>query len=158
FSNPSDPAALRIQLLRSHSRLLSYFSQRLYPPAPPPNPADGLPLLEHALRHFVDAAAEHHVTLVLNTMASNLWCHPQAYDDGADRPERLEALLQDDLGHRDAAIAALRPVADEHPSATVEFQLADWLYQQGDYAGARQRFDRARDLDQVRSRASTAIN
>lgn len=162
FSNPSDPVELRVQLLRSRSRLVSYLSRRLHPGTPPafPNPADALPALDSALHRFADEAAHHHVTLVLNTMASNLWLHPMAFEDGEDenRPEQLEALIQDDLGQRDAAIATLRQLGDQHSSAVAELQLADWLYQRGDYSEARRHFERARDLDQVRGRASTAIN
>jgi len=162
FSNQSDPVVLRVQWWQSHSRLLTYLASRIHPAAPPrfANPADALPALDAALHRFAAEAAARHVALVLNTMASNLWWHPSGSNDGQDenRPERLEALLQYDLGHRDEAIVALRRLVDEHPSAIFEFQLADWLYQRGDYAEARRRFDHARDIDEMRFRASTAIN
>ena len=54
------------------------------------------------------------------------------------------------------AYQAATKIDDQY--AELEFRMARTLWMQGDYTGAKQHFERARDLDSLRFRADSRIN
>lgn len=160
FSMPTDPWRLRLERLRLASRLLSRLLRPTTTP-PPPDPEAALRSLDRALRRFGRESRARGVSLIVSTMASNLWFAPAASLDERRDPRYLEALFAHEIGGSDEAIRLLRRLTDERgprAAAAWHFQLASWLYESGDYTAARDEFLVAADTDRTRFRASRAVN
>ena len=121
------------------------------------------------MRDIVAVARRSGAQVLISTVGTNLKdCAPFAsLHREAIRPDELKTW--DDLVQRGAALEsagshaeALKlylSAADIDPQyAELQFRLARCLWALGDFAGAKERFVRARDLDTLRLRADTRIN
>jgi tetratricopeptide (TPR) repeat protein len=124
---------------------------------------------EANLRDTVAVARSSGARVIVSTVATNL------KDCGPFSSMHREGLSQDDLRSWMALVAqganletersfaealkayqAASKIDDQY--AELEFRIARNLWMQGDYAGAKQHFERARDLDTLRFRADSKIN
>lgn len=124
---------------------------------------------EANLRDTVAVARSSGARVIVSTVATNL------KDCGPFSSLHREGLSQEDLrswtawvqqgsdlesarSYADAlrAYQAAAKIDDQY--AELEFRIARSLWMQGDYAGAKQHFERARDLDTLRFRADSRIN
>jgi tetratricopeptide (TPR) repeat protein len=134
------------------------------------------PLMKYAydnfktnLRDTVEVARRSGARVIVSTVATNLKdCGPfsSLHREGL-RPDDLRAwtaLVQQGADFESArsydqalkAYLAATKIDDQF--AELEFRIARNLWKQGDYAGARKHFLRARDLDTLRFRADSMIN
>jgi tetratricopeptide (TPR) repeat protein len=124
---------------------------------------------ERNLRDTVAAARKSGARVIVSTVATNLKdCAPFAsmHRDGmtADELRSWNALVEQGANFESArsygealgAYQAAAKIDDQY--AEVEFRMARMLWAQGDYKGANQHFQRARDLDSLRFRADSRIN
>jgi len=124
---------------------------------------------EQNLRDTIAAARRSGARVIVSTVATNLKdCGPfgsQHRDDlSPDDLRRWTALLQQGTDFESArswaealqAYYAAAKIDDQF--AELEFRMARSLWMQGDYAGAKQHFMAARDLDTLRFRADSRIN
>jgi tetratricopeptide (TPR) repeat protein len=134
------------------------------------------PLMKYAyanfdknLRDTVEIARRSGARVIVSTIAINLKdCAPFA-------SEHREGLTQDELrswtalaqhgsdletarSYRDAVKAYQAAAEIDDQYAELEFRIARSLSMLGDYAGAKQHYSRARDLDTLRFRADSKIN
>ena len=134
------------------------------------------PLMKYAysnfeanLRDTVEVARKAGARVIVSTVATNLKdCGPFASGHRANlSAEELRtwtALVQRgaeldgarEFGEALKAYQAAGKIDDQY--AELEFRIARALWMQGDYAGARQHFEKARDLDTLRFRADSRIN
>ena len=134
------------------------------------------PLMKYAysnfeanLRDTVEAARASGARVIVSTVAMNLKdCAPFAsmHRGGLTEPELREwAGLLDRGSLADSARSyseamkfyeAATKIDDQF--AEVEFRMARTLWMSGDYVGAREHFQKARDLDTLRFRADSRIN
>jgi tetratricopeptide (TPR) repeat protein len=96
--------------------------------------------------------------LIVAALQGNLWFPPESEDGELEDPRYLKALALRLTARKAEAAAALEALAQEKPSAFREFQLGEWLYEDGRYAEAYARLVRARDLDPRQDRVSGAAN
>lgn len=121
------------------------------------------------LRDTIAAAHSTGARVIVSTIATNVKdCAPFAsmHREGlrTDELQAWNALVQqgsdfDSARSFDEAVkayAAAAKIDDQH--AELEFRIARALWMEGDYAGAKQHFLRARDLDSLRFRADSRIN
>ncbi len=121
------------------------------------------------LRDTVAAARSSGARVIVSTIATNVKdCAPFAsmHRDGLtpDELQRWQALVEQGANFESArsfdealkAYQAAAKVDDQY--AELEFRIARTLWMQGDYTGAKQHFERARDLDSLRFRADSRIN
>jgi len=124
---------------------------------------------EANLRDTVDAARQSGARVIISTVATNLKdCGPFAslhrQDLNDDSLRFWTALVQQgkDLesarSHDQALKAYLAAEKIDDQFAELEFRIARSQWVLGDYAGAKQHFVRARDLDTLRFRADSKIN
>jgi tetratricopeptide (TPR) repeat protein len=124
---------------------------------------------EQNLRDTIAAARRSGARVIVSTIATNLKdCSPFASqhreDLGQDDLRRWTALVQQgsslesSRSYAEALQAYLAAAKIDDQFAELEFRIARALWMQGDYAGAREHFLRARDLDTLRFRADSRIN
>ena len=124
---------------------------------------------EQNLRDTVAAARKSGARVIVSTVATNLRdCGPfSSLHRGDLTPDELRswtglvqqgAALESGRSYAEAlkAYQAAAKIDDQY--AELEFRIARSLWMQGDYAGAKQHFSRARDLDTLRFRADSKIN
>src|SRR5579864_1040251 len=124
---------------------------------------------EQNLRDTVAAVRKSGARVIVSTVATNLRdCGPfsslHRENLGPDELRSWTALVQQgsalESGRSDAdamrMYEAAAKIDDQY--AELEFRMARNLWMQGDYAGAKQHFLRARDLDTLRFRADSKIN
>jgi tetratricopeptide (TPR) repeat protein len=124
---------------------------------------------EQNLRDTVAAARSSGARVIVSTVATNLKdCGPfsslHREDLGPDELRSWTTLVQQGatLERGRAYAEALKTyqaaarIDDQY--AELEFRIARSLWMQGDYAGAKQHFFRARDLDTLRFRSDSKIN
>ena len=124
---------------------------------------------EKNLRDTVAVALSSGARVIVSTVATNLKdCGPfsslHREDLGPDELRTWTALVQQGADLESArsypevlqAYQGATKIDDQY--ADVEFRIARGLWMQGDYAGAKQHFLRARDLDTLRFRADSKIN
>lgn len=134
------------------------------------------PLMKHSYENFeknlrdtVEVARRSGARVIVSTVATNLKdCGPfsslHREDLGPDDLRSWTALVQQgaDLesarSYDEALKAYLAAAKIDDQFAELEFRIARNLWLQGDYAGAKQHFLRARDLDTLRFRADSKIN
>src|SRR6202162_2433057 len=134
------------------------------------------PLMKYAydnfetnLRDTVEVARRSGARVIVSTVATNLKdCGPfsslHREDLAPDDLRSWTALVQQGADFESArsydqalkSYLAATQIDDQF--AELEFRIARSLWKQGDYAGARKRFLRARDLDTLRFRADSRIN
>ena len=138
-------------------------------PASSPLMKDTYANFEQNLRETVEIARKSGARVIVSTVATNIKdCAPFAslHREGLT-PSELQtwnALVQQGAEFESArsypkALAAYEDASkidDEY--AELEFRVARTLWMQGDYAGAKQHFARAGDLDTLRFRADSRIN
>ena len=121
------------------------------------------------LRDIGAVARRSGARVLISTVATNLKdCAPFASLHREDiRPDQLkswEELVQrgaalDETGSHSEALKLYLSAADIDPQyAELQFRIARCLWAVGDFAGARERFVRAQDLDTLRFRADTRLN
>jgi len=124
---------------------------------------------EANLRDTVAAARRSGARVFVSTVATNLKdCGPFASLHRENlKPEELRSWtglveqgsqLEDAKSHPEALQAYLAASKIDDQYAELEFRLARTLLAMADYAGARQHFSRARDLDTLRFRADSRVN
>src|SRR5450755_618608 len=124
---------------------------------------------EQNLRDTVEVARRSGARVIVSTVATNLKdCGPfsslHRENLGPDELRTWTALVQQGADLESArsypealqAYQGATKIDDQY--ADVEFRIARGLWMQGDYAGAKQHFLRARDLDTLRFRADSQIN
>jgi tetratricopeptide (TPR) repeat protein len=124
---------------------------------------------EKNLRDTVAVALSSGARVIVSTVATNLKdCGPfsslHRENLGPDELRTWTALVQQGADLESArsypealqAYQGATKIDDQY--ADVEFRIARGLWMQGDYAGAKQHFLRARDLDTLRFRADSQIN
>jgi len=134
------------------------------------------PLMAHVyenydrnLRDTIAAARSSGARVIVSTVATNVKdCAPFAsmHRDGlsADQSRTWNALVEQgsQLEAARSYSEALKAYSDaekiDDQYAELEFRMARALWGEGDYAGAKQHFLRARDLDSLRFRADSRIN
>ncbi len=144
-----------------------FLDRQIRPDSPPMKPA-----YEHFaanMRDIVAVARRSGAQVVISTVATNLKdCAPFAslHREGI-RPDEL--LSWDDLVRRGAALESAGSQAEalklylaaaeiDPQYAELQFRIARCLWAVGDFAGARERFVRSRDLDTLHFRADSRIN
>lgn len=121
------------------------------------------------LRETVAAARNSGARVIVATVATNLKdCAPFASLHreglGADGLQAWTALVQKgaefeaERSYQEALDAYQAALRIDSEYAELEFRIARCLWMSADYAGAREHFARARDLDTLRFRADSAIN
>lgn len=124
---------------------------------------------EKNLRDTVEVAQASGARVIVSTVATNLKdCGPFASQHrenlNADDLRSWTALVQRGAdsesarSYAEALQAYLAASKIDDQFAELEFRIARSLWMQGDYAGAKQHFLRARDLDTLRFRADSRIN
>ncbi|MGA9529717.1 MAG: tetratricopeptide repeat protein [Terriglobales bacterium] len=121
------------------------------------------------LRDTVAAARSSGARVIVSTIATNVKdCAPFAsmHREGLapDELQKWQALVEQGANLESArsfdealkAYQAATKIDDQY--AELEFRIARTLWMQGDYTGAKQHFERARDLDSLRFRADSRIN
>ncbi|HET7890564.1 MAG TPA: hypothetical protein VFL34_03525 [Candidatus Sulfotelmatobacter sp.] len=134
------------------------------------------PLMKYAYNNFetnlrdtIKVARASGARVIVSTVATNLKdCGPFASqhreDLSADDLRSWSALVQrgadseNARSYAEALQAYLAASKIDDQFAELEFRIARSLWMQGDYAGAKQHFLRARDLDTLRFRADSRIN
>jgi tetratricopeptide (TPR) repeat protein len=134
------------------------------------------PLMKYAysnfeanLRDTVEAARASGARVIVSTVATNLKdCAPFASMYGKDLNEAkmrswwtfmAEATLSENVrAYSDAMKAYDLAAKIDDQYAELEFRMARTLWMAGDYASAREHFQKARDLDALRFRADSRIN
>jgi len=134
------------------------------------------PLMKYAysnfetnLRDTVEAAHASGARVIVSTVATNLKdCAPFAsmHREGLTEPEmrKWSSLVaggwaSDSTRSYSEAIKSYQAATKiDDQFAEVEFRMARTLWMSGDYAGAREYFQKARDLDTLRFRADSRIN
>ena len=124
---------------------------------------------ETNLRDTVEVARRSGARVIVSTVATNLKdCGPFASQHrdglGAEELRSWTALVQQGAELESArvygdalkAYEAAAKIDDQY--AELEFRMARSLWTVGDYAGAKEHFRRARDLDTLRFRADSRIN
>ncbi len=146
FDYPASRLPIWLAWLGAHSRLLH--------PGPGPGPLQpalgSLPQETPHLRAFkaflrsaADIARRQHIQLVLTTLTPNYWLPPgQQPPPGVD-VQLLEAQWLRSTGQHAQAIARLEAVAQRVRSPRVEFDLGQWLAQDGRRDAARDHLERA---------------
>jgi hypothetical protein len=171
---PASERNLRVRAWLGHSRLVSGLAHLLPAPAlegsPDPDPRVRLRRLERFLRTFAAEARARDTTLVLATMAANLWFPPPVSDAALADPGFVSAELAYESGAHDEAIGTLEGllrieasagegVRDETTQAYREFVLGTWLARRGDAADALVRMQQAIDIQRVDvDRATSRVN
>jgi tetratricopeptide (TPR) repeat protein len=138
-------------------------------PASSPLMKDTYANFEQNLRETVEIARSSGARVIVSTVATNVKdCAPFAsMHRGGLTPGELQswnslvqqgAELEGTRSYLEAlkAYDAAAKIDDRY--AEIEFRIARTLWMQGDYAGAKQHFGRARDLDTLRFRADSRIN
>lgn len=134
------------------------------------------PLMKHTyanfeqnLRDTVEIARSSGARVIVSTVAANLKdCGPFAslHREGL-KPDELRSWtalveqgssLENARAYDEAIKAYLAAAKIDDQYAELEFRMARTLWMQGDYAGAKEHFSRARDLDTLRFRADSRIN
>ena len=121
------------------------------------------------LRDTVEAARSSGARVIVSTVATNVKdCAPFASMHreglGQNEVQSWNALVQRGAefesvrSYPEALKAYLDAAKIDDQYAELEFRIARTLWMQGDYAGAKQHFLRARDLDTLRFRADSRIN
>jgi tetratricopeptide (TPR) repeat protein len=124
---------------------------------------------EQNLRDTVAVARSSGARVIVSTIATNLRdCGPFSSLHREDiRPDELRswtalvqqgAALERERSYAEALMAYQAAARIDDQYAELEFRIARTLWMQGDYAGAKQHFSRARDLDTLRFRADSKIN
>jgi tetratricopeptide (TPR) repeat protein len=124
---------------------------------------------ENNLRDTVRVARDAGAHVIVSTVATNMKdCAPFAsqHREGLSQAElsSWSTLVQQGSGfesdhaYEDALKAYLAALQIDNQYAELDFRIARTLWKKGDYAGARQHFQRARDLDSLRFRADSRIN
>ena len=124
---------------------------------------------EQNLRETVEVARSSGARVIVSTVATNLKdCGPFASLHreglGQDELRSWNSLVEQGSSLENARVydgalkAYLAATKIDDQYAELEFRMARTLWMLGDYAGARQHFSRARDLDTLRFRADTRIN
>lgn len=134
------------------------------------------PLMKYAYNNFetnlrdtIKVARASGARVIVSTVATNLKdCGPFASQHreelSADDLRSWSALVQrgadseNARSYAEALQAYLAASKIDDQFAELEFRIARSLWMQGDYAGAKQHFLRARDLDTLRFRADSRIN
>jgi len=134
------------------------------------------PLMPHVysnfeanLRDTVQAGHDAGAQVIVSTVAANLKdCAPFAsqHREGLSQAElsswstlvQQGAAFESDHAHDDALKAYVAALQIDDQYAELEFRIARTLLKKGDTAGAKQHFQRARDLDTLRFRADSKIN
>ncbi len=138
-------------------------------PATSPLMKDTYANFEQNLRETVETARSSGARVIVSTVATNVKdCAPFAsmHKEGLS-PSELQlwnsfvqqgSELEGARSYPEAlkAYDAAAKIDDQY--AELEFRIARALWMQGDYAGAKQHFGRARDLDTLRFRADSRIN
>jgi len=124
---------------------------------------------ESNLRDTVEVARDSGARVIVSTVATNLKdCAPFAsqHREGLSAADlsSWSTLVQqgsdfeNDHAYDDALKAYLAALRIDNQYAELEFRIARTLWKEGDYPGAKQHFERARDLDTLRFRADGKIN
>jgi len=124
---------------------------------------------ERNLRDTVAAARASGARVIVSTVATNVKdCAPFASMHrnglGQDELRTWNALVEQGANFERARLYAealkvyLEAAKIDDQFAELEFRMARALWMQGDYGGAKQHFQRARDLDSLRFRADGRIN
>ena len=124
---------------------------------------------ESNLRDTVDVARSAGAHVIVSTVATNLKdCAPFASQHRPDlSPADLSSWstlvqqgsdFENDHAFDDALKAYVSALRIDDQYAELEFRIALALWKKGDYEGAKQHFQRARDLDTLRFRADSVIN
>ena len=124
---------------------------------------------ENNLRDTVEVARQSGASVIVSTVATNLKdCAPFASQHrqalSAEELSSWSTLVQQgsnfeaDHAYDDALKSYLAALKIDDQYAELEFRIARALFKKGDYPGARQHFQRARDLDTLRFRADSRIN
>ncbi len=147
--------------LARRSRLLTYLADDVLPRRGDESTflwSERLLLLERFLREVARDARTRRIPAVVVTIPGNLWQPPAILAPDQSDAGYESALALHDRGQTRAADAAIRALLARRPSAWWHFTLGRWLYQEGDFAGARRHLRAARDLDPWRNRASSSVN
>ncbi|HVA65865.1 MAG TPA: hypothetical protein VNK24_02935 [Elusimicrobiota bacterium] len=103
-----------------------------------------------------------HIPLILCTAPVNMWVPPYIPPDKKSgilyNPSYLEARYLYATGRREEAIKTLEDLVLDAPVAWWRWKLGAWLYRNGQYGEAAFFLSDARNLDQERDRASSAVN
>ncbi len=124
---------------------------------------------EKNLRDTIEAGRDSGARVIVSTAATNLKdCAPfgslHRHDLTADDLRSWTALVQQGSDAENARLyeEALKSYAAaakiDNQYAELEFRIARTLWKMGDYAGSKEHFVRARDLDTLRFRADSRIN
>ncbi len=124
---------------------------------------------ETNLRDTVEVARDSGARVIVSTVATNLKdCAPFASQHRQDlSPEELSSWstlvqqgsdFESDHAYDDALKAYLAALSIDDQYAELEFRTARTLWKKSDFEGAKQHFQRARDLDTLRFRADSKIN
>ena len=124
---------------------------------------------ESNLRDTVRVAHDAGASVIVSTVATNMKdCSPFASQHRQDLSQAdlasWSTLVQrgsgfeSDHAYDDAVKTYSAALQIDNQYAELEFRIARALWKKGDYAGARQHFQRARDLDSLRFRADSRIN
>ncbi len=124
---------------------------------------------EKNLRDTVEVAHRAGARVIVSTVATNLKdCGPfsslHREDLGPDQLRSWSALVQQGMdvesvrSYAEALKAYLAAAKIDDQYADLEFRIARSLWMLGEYAGAKEHFLRARDLDTLRFRADSRIN
>jgi tetratricopeptide (TPR) repeat protein len=124
---------------------------------------------EKNLRDTVEVARRSGARVIVSTVATNLKdCGPfsslHREDLGPDELRSWSALVQQGMdlesvrSYAEALKAYLAAAKIDDQYADLEFRIARSLWMLGEYAGAKEHFLRARDLDTLRFRADSKIN
>jgi tetratricopeptide (TPR) repeat protein len=124
---------------------------------------------EQNLRETIRVAKDAGAQVIVSTIATNVKdCAPFAsmHRDGLSQQDlsSWSTLVQrgsdfeGEHAYDDALNVYLAALKIDDQYAELEFRIARTLWKNGDYAGARAHFERARDLDTLRFRADSRIN
>jgi len=160
FSSSDSPRPLGTMMEKlAHGQFIPYGSATYW---------RGVEVFRENLRDLVDLCQDHGVPLVLGTQVSNLRDQPPfvsgAPQGDAEQRRRFHAAVNAGLTammneRPDSALVSLREaVAIDSMNAEAFFQLGRCLEAEGRPGAARGAYRRARDLDQLRFRASTDLN
>ena len=138
-------------------------------PASSPLMKDAYANFEQNLRETVEVARKSGARVIVSTVATNVKdCAPFASMHrqglGQSEAQTWNALVQQGAelesarSYAEALKAYLGAEKIDDQYAELEFRIARTLWMQGDYAGARRYYLRARDLDTLRFRADSRIN
>jgi tetratricopeptide (TPR) repeat protein len=151
---------LWIEALLSRSRLAAaIMSVAAGSPGGEPDQGERLAQFEAWLRRFSMETRQRGISLVVTTLASNLWYPPAVSAAALSEPRFLTAQLEHANGNTAAAIDDLASLVAQRREAYWEFVLGTWLARRGAHADAAQHLQAAIDVAALEpDRAPSVVN